>query len=77
MNDRIKLGREAIQNSITNIHRAYRGLIYQATKATLEPVVAATSDVIREAVAEAVREGVKDALTPANVIGDIFFNRRK
>jgi hypothetical protein len=77
MSDRLKLGREAFQSGITYIHRAYRGFVYEVTKASLEPVVAATSDVIREAVAQAVREGVKDAFTPANVFGDLFFNRRK
>ena len=62
---------------IATIERAYHGSVYRITKAALEPVVAATSDVIRESVSEAVREGVRDALSPADFIGDLISGRRK
>ena len=64
-------------NIIANIQRAYSDSVYRITKAALEPVVAAISDVIRESVAEAVKEGVKDALTPADFLGDFIFGRRR
>jgi hypothetical protein len=77
MGDRLKLGREALMENIAIIERAYYGSVYRITKAALEPVVAATSDVIRESVSVAVREGVKDALSPTDFIGDLIFGRRR
>jgi hypothetical protein len=77
MSDRLKLGREALMENIATIERAYYDSVYRITKAALEPVVAATSDVIRDSVSEAVREGVRDALSPADFIGDLFSGRRK
>jgi hypothetical protein len=77
MGDRLKLGREALMENIAIIERAYYGSVYRITKAALEPVVAATGDVIRESVSVAVREGVKDALSPTDFIGDLIFGRRR
>ena len=77
MSARLQLGRETLTEHIATIKRAYYDSVYRVTKAALEPVVAATSDVIREYVSEAVREGVKDALSPADFIGDLISGRRK
>ena len=62
---------------VVNIQRAYSHAVYQATKAILQPVVAATHDVIRDAVVVAVKEGVRDALSPADVVSDFLFGRKK
>lgn len=77
MNDTIELGREAILNIVANIERAYYGSVYRITKAALEPVVAATSDVIKETVTEAVKDGVKDAVSSTDFISDLLFGRWK
>jgi len=77
MSDTLKLGREALMEHIATIERAYYGSVYRITKAALEPVVAATSDVIRESVSEAVRDGVRDAFSSTNLIGDLIFGRGK
>jgi hypothetical protein len=77
MSARLKVGREALQYSIDKIERAYFDSVYRITKAILEPVVAATSDVIKESVAEAVKEGVREAFTPTEFIGDLIFGRAR
>ena len=77
MSARLKLGREALTENIATIKRAYYDSVYGITKAALEPVVAATSDVIRESVSEAVRDGVKDAFSSTDFIGDLVFGRRR
>jgi molybdopterin-guanine dinucleotide biosynthesis protein A len=77
MNDRIELGREALKYSIEKIERAYFDTVYRATKAILEPVVAATSDVIKESVTEAIKEGVREAFTPTEFLGDLIFGRAR
>ena len=63
--------------NIATFKRAYYDLVYQITKAALEPVVAATSDVIQEAVSVAVRDGVKDAVSSTDFVGDLIFGRRR
>jgi hypothetical protein len=77
MSDRLKLGRERLTESIAIIERAYYDSVYRITKAALEPVVAATSDVIQESVSVAVREGVRDAFSSTDFIGDLIFGRRR
>jgi hypothetical protein len=77
MSARLKVGREALKYSIDKIERAYFDSVYRITKAILEPVVAATSDVIKESVAEAVKEGVREAFTPTEFIGDLIFGRAR
>ncbi len=63
--------------NIATIKRAYYDSVYRITKAALEPVVAATSDVIRESVSVAVRDGVRDAVSSTDFIGDLIFGRRR
>lgn len=78
MSDRLKVGREALIGDIASqIQRAYYGPVYRISKAALEPVVAAISDVIRESVAEAVKDGIRDAVMSTDFIGDILFGRKK
>lgn len=60
-----------------NIKRAYYDTVYGVTKAVLEPVVAATSDVLRESVSEALKDGIRDAVTSTDFFGDLIFGRRK
>lgn len=57
--------------------RAYYDSVYGVTKAILEPVVAAISDVLQETVSEALKEGIRDAFKPTEVFGDLFFGRRR
>lgn len=78
MSDRLKVGLEAPIVSIAhNIHRAYYDSTYRVTKAILEPVVAAISDVLRESVSEALKDGIRDAVTSTDFIGDLIFGRRR
>jgi len=77
MSDRLNLGREVMLGNIAKIERAYYGSVYRITKAALKPVVAATSDVIQEYISVAVKDGVKDALSSTDLIGELFFGRRK
>lgn len=78
MSDRLKVGREALFDDIAaQIYGAYYGPVYRVSKAALEPVVAAISDVIRESVAEAVKDGVRDAVSSTDFIGELFFGRRR
>lgn len=69
--------RRPLNNIALKIQRAYYDFVYRMTRAALEPVVAAISDVIRESVAEGVKDGIADALTPTDIIGDFFFGRRR
>lgn len=56
--------------------RAYYDAVYAASKAILEPVVVAFSDVLQESIKHAVRQGVKDALVPADGFGKLFGRRK-
>jgi hypothetical protein len=62
---------------VKSIQRAYYDAVYGVTKAALEPVVAATNDVLREAVCEAFRQGMRDAFSPTERIGDFLFGRKR
>lgn len=53
-----------------NIKRAYHGVVYNISKAALEPVVAAFSDVVQDHVRQAVIDGVKDAMSPTDRLAD-------
>lgn len=66
-----------MDNIASKAKRAYYDAVYGATKAILEPVVAAISDVLQETVSEALKEGIRDAFKPSDVLGDLFFRRRK
>lgn len=77
MSDRINLGQGPFSDIVAQIKRAYYDSVYRITKAALEPVVAATSDVIKEVVTEAVRDGVKDAFSSTDFIVDLLFGRWK
>ena len=69
--------RRPLNNIALKTKRAYYDLVYRITRAALEPVVAAISDVIRESVAEGVKNGIAEALTPTDIFGDFFFGRRR
>lgn len=78
----MSMGREGISGSIVkDIQRAYYGVVYDVTKAALEPVVAAVHDVVRDSVCRAIRDGIKDAVTPTDRITDLvsgfIFGRKK
>jgi ABC-type transporter lipoprotein component MlaA len=77
MSDKIKSGQQAVIDDIASfINRAYYDPVYRISKAALEPVVAAFSDVIRESVAEAVKDGIRDAITSTDFITELFFRRK-
>lgn len=57
------------------LHRAYYDSVYRISKAALEPVVDAISDVIRESVADSVKDGIREAITTTDFIGELFLNR--
>lgn len=77
IDDRLKVGREALDNIASRAKRAYYDSVYGVTKAILEPVVAATSDVLQETVSQALKEGIRDAFKPTDMLGELFFGRRK
>lgn len=77
MDDRLKLGREALENIAVNLQRTYYDSVYRATKVILEPVVVAIGDVLRESVAEALKDGIRDAVSSTDFIGDLLFGRRR
>lgn len=60
-----------------NIKRAYYDSVYRVTKAALEPVVAAISDVLRDSVSEALKDGIHDAVSSTDFVGDLIFGWRK
>jgi len=77
MDDRLKLGREALDGIAINIQRTYYDSVYRATRVVLEPVVVAIGDVLRESVAEALKDGIRDAVSSTDFIGDLIFGRRR
>lgn len=77
MGDTIRVGQEPIGDIASFIYRAYYDPVYRVSKAALEPVVAAISDVIRESVANAVKDGISEAVSSPDFIKDLFFGRRQ
>lgn len=77
MDDKLELGREALDSIVTNLQRTYYDSVYRATRVILEPVVVAIGDVLRESVAEALKDGIRDAVTSTDFIGDLIFGRRR
>lgn len=76
------------EHILSKINKAYQDAVYSCSKAILTPVMGAIADVLQETVSRAVREGVKDAsrdiregireaLSPADIVGDLFFRRKK
>lgn len=66
-----------LDSIVFDTKRAYYDAVYAASRAVLEPVVVAFSDVLQESVKHAVKEGVKDAFRPADRFGVLFGRRNK
>lgn len=77
MGDTIKVGQRPVDDIASFIYRAYYDPVYRVSKAALEPVVAAISDVIRESVANAVKDGISEAVSSPDFIKDMLFGRKK
>ena len=66
-----------MDNIVSTVKRAYYDSAYGVTKAILEPVVAAISDVLQETVSEALKEGIREAFKPTDILSDLVFGRRR
>lgn len=78
MGDRLKLDREVHSGDIAiKIYRAYYDSTYRISKAILEPVVDAISDVTRENIGKAVQLGVRDALISTDFLSEVLFGKWK